>query len=233
MGANSFERFYWRQRNSLEKRLANLVQGKPDAFLAECRGVVHVGANAGHEAGFYAGHGLAVLWVEPIPTVFAELEENIAAWPNQRAVQALVTDKDGESYTFNVSGNGGQSSSIYEWGGHKEMYPTIDFVDKLELTSTTLARIVGREGIDPSAYDALIMDTQGSELLVLKGAEPLLAGFRYIKTEAADFEAYKGCATLDDITGWLEPRGFKMKRKIRNKTRNNLGSYYDAVYERF
>ena len=34
-----------------------------------------------------------------------------------------------------------------------------------------------REGVDITRYDALVMDTQGSELPVLKGAQSLLPGF--------------------------------------------------------
>lgn len=228
----AFERFYWRQRNSLEKRIVNLVRGKPDAFLDQCRGVIHIGANAGYEASQYGDRKLPVVWAEPIPDVFAKLLVNIAPYPEQRAVNALVTDTTGQTYKFNVAGNHGQSSSIYEWGGHKEMYPDVEFVQTLDLQSKTLEQILADEGLEASAYDALVMDTQGSELLVLKGAEPLLANFRFIKTEAADFEAYKGCATLQDITAWLAERGFVLKRTVRNKTRNSLGSYFDAVYER-
>ena len=44
--------------------------------------------------------------------------------------------------------------------------------------------LLEREGIDPQRYDALVMDTQGSELLVLRGAEPL--GFGHAVTRAAE-----------------------------------------------
>ena len=63
--------------------------------------------------------------------------------------------------------------------------------------------MLARERIDRARYDALVMDTQGSELLVLRGAEPVLEHFRFIKTEVPDFEAYAGCAQLDDIERFL------------------------------
>jgi hypothetical protein len=83
-----------------------------------------------------------------------------------------------------------------------------------------------------SRYDALIMDTQGSELLVLKGAEPLLQHFRFVKTEAADFESYKGCCTVEDLTHYLGGHGFAPVRKGRFATRKQGGAYYDVLYAR-
>ena len=42
-----------------------------------------------------------------------------------------------------------------------------------------------------------MLDTQGAELLVLKGAAGLLHRFQFIKVEAADFESYaNGCRVL-------------------------------------
>jgi hypothetical protein len=90
--------------------------------------------------------------------------------------------------------------------------------------------LLARERIDVARYDSLVMDTQGSELLVLKGAEPLLERVRFIKTEVPDFEAYTGCARLDDIARFLEERGFAELTRHRFATRAEGGSYYDVVY---
>ena len=54
----------------------------------------------------------------------------------------------------------------------------------------------------------LIMDTQGSELLVLKGAIPVFQNFTYIKTEVPDFESYKGCCQLKDLQTFLKQYDF-------------------------
>ena len=59
-----------------------------------------------------------------------------------------------------------------------------------------------------SAWDALVMDTQEPELLILKGAEPMLSQFKYIKTEAADFESYVGGTT--ETHGLTRPEEFQV-----------------------
>jgi hypothetical protein len=84
-------------------RFTKIFRSDPHHFLGNVRGVVHVGANAGQERNLYAQYGLNVLWVEPIPDVFAELTKNIAKFPKQKAVNRLVTDKDGVDYPFHIT----------------------------------------------------------------------------------------------------------------------------------
>ena len=214
------------------RRLRRLFEPDPNAFLRSVRGVVHVGANVGQERDVYARHGLDVVWVEPIPAVFAELRANLAGLPRQRALECLVTDRDGAEYEFHVANNRGESSSILDLKEHQDVWPDVTFTSTLKLRSATLASLLAREHIDPAGYDALVMDTQGSELLVLRGAEPLLPGFKFVKTEVPDFEAYAGCAKLDEMASFLTSRGFVELTRRRFASRAAGGHYYDVVYAR-
>jgi hypothetical protein len=92
--------------------------------------------------------------------------------------------------------------------------------------------LLARERIDVDRYDALVMDTQGSELLVLRGAQPLLERFSFVKTEVPDFEAYAGCAKLDEIDGFLTERGYTEIARNWFASRPGGGRYYDVVYNR-
>src|SRR5437868_40730 len=59
-------------------------------FGRECRGVIHVGANLGQEFDSYRRAGLqSVVYIEPIPEIFARLEERVSIDPRHHAVQAL------------------------------------------------------------------------------------------------------------------------------------------------
>jgi FkbM family methyltransferase len=210
----------------------NRNEPDPNEFLRAVRGVVHVGANVGQERELYARHDLDVLWIEPIPEVFATLRDNLAGFPRQRAVQCLVTDRDGADYEFHVANNSGESSSILDMKEHKDVWPKVAFTHTLKLRSVTLPSLFEREGIDPAAYDALVMDTQGSELLVLQGAEPLLRQFKFIKTEVPDFEAYAGCARLADMEAFVRSHGYVERSRRLFASREAGGNYYDVVYER-
>jgi FkbM family methyltransferase len=214
------------------RRLRRLLGPDPNRFLRSARGVVHVGANVGQERDLYERLHLDVLWIEPIPEVYAELRSNIASLPRQRALQYLITERDGATYEFNVANNRGESSSILALKAHRDVWPNVAFTRTIALQSTTLATLVEQERIDLSRYDTLVMDTQGSELLVLRGAERVLRHFKFIKTEVPDFEAYAGCARLDDIAAFLQARGFREQSRHCFAERAGVGRYFDVVYAR-
>jgi FkbM family methyltransferase len=197
-----------------------------NSWLRQVENIVHVGANAGQEVWLYHVYKLGVLWIEPIPSVFAELEKNITPYPRQRACQALVADVPNKTYSFNIASNGGQSSSIFDLGEHKELWPEIVYTERIDIVSRTLADILVKE---PLKYDGLVMDVQGAELLVLKGAADLLSQFKFIKAEAADFELYKGAATTNELVKFLS--GFDLVRRDAY-ARNCKGEAVNLLFRR-
>lgn len=204
----------------------------PDSFLRRVSGIIHVGANDGEERFQYAHYNLNVVWIEPIPEVFARLETNLEDFPRQQAYQYLVTDQDQREYRFHIANNNGQSSSILDFELHKDIWAEIHFEKSISLKSIKLSSLIEAENIEIEKYDALVMDTQGTELLVLKGAESLLSRFRYIKTEAADFEVYKNCCQVKDLEDFLGKHGFKELIRKKFASRANGGNCYDIVYKK-
>ena len=212
-----------------------------DSFLKEVPGVIHVGANTGQERDHYASLGLNVLWVEPNPTVFEVLRSNISGFPKQKASCCLLAAEHGTEYTFHISDNHGLSSSILDLAKHREIWPDTHFVNDIKITATTLGRMIEVEQIDLRNFGALVLDTQGSELLVLKGAVPVLREFQFVKAEVADFESYAGCCQLPDLTEFMRRNGFALSRKdghtfLRNvpltTARKEVGTYYEVLYSR-
>ena len=203
-----------------------------DGFLRDVSGVIHVGANTGQERKLYAQYRLKVAWIEPLAEFFAALQANLTAFPDQRALQCLIMDQDDREYPFHVASNAGRSSSNLELHLHKDVWPEVTYTKTITIRSKTLVTLLKDEHIDPSAYDALVMDTQGSELLVLQGAIPLLGNFKYIKTEVADFEAYKGCCQLADIEAFLSQYGYTELSRKTGGQHPQGGSYYDIVYKK-
>jgi FkbM family methyltransferase len=213
------------------RRVKALFKPNPDRFLKQVTGVIHVGANSGQERNLYRRCGLRVIWIEPIPDVFQKLSANLSGYPDQRAFQYIVTDKDDSEYTFHIANNDGASSSILEMKMHHDIWPTIEYERTITLRSVTLPLFLQKERINAADYQALILDTQGAELLVLKGADPILS-FRFLKIEVPDFESYEGCCQLRDIGQFLLPRGFHEYSRHKFAERPSGGSYYDVVYER-
>lgn len=217
---------------ALIRPLRTALSKDHDWFLRSVSGVVHVGANTGQERDVYHGHDLSVLWVEPIQSTFAELANYISDFPKQKAVQALVTDVDDEEYPFHISNNDGQSSSILDLKQHRELWPKVEYTSTVSLRSITLASLFEREQIDTGKYQALVLDTQGSELLVLQGSRPLLKYFEYIKTEVPDFESYEGCCQVEDVAAFMGDNGYEEVSRHRFARRAKCGSYFDIVYRR-
>jgi len=214
------------------RRTKSILNTEPDRFLKRVSGVVHVGANSGQERTLYEQFGLRVIWIEPIPEVFEMLKANLQGHPRQAAFQYLVTDQDDVEYVFHIANNAGASSSIFELNLHKDIWPEVAYDRTITLRSRTLASVLKKERVNLADYDALIMDTQGSELLVLRGAAPILHGFKFIKTEVPDFESYAGCCQLEDIDAFVKGYGFQEISRRKFAERAKGGSYYDIVYEK-
>jgi len=200
-------------------------------ILKEIDGVVHIGANTGQERDLYKNHNLNVLWIEPIPDVFTTLKENIANYPRQKAFQALLTDKHGKEYKFNIASNNGASSSILGLKKHNKLWPSVYYEKTLQIKSTTLQKLIIDKQINIKKYQALVLDTQGSELLVLKGSIGLLKNIKYISTEVANFESYKDCCKLDDMILFMNSNSFVEVNRTPFIESKDGEIYYEVLFK--
>jgi FkbM family methyltransferase len=216
----------------LEKMELNIMNDK--------KGTIHIGANDGQEAQGYFQKNIPVLWIEADPKVFLRLEKTIKDFSNQKALCALVTDKDDVEYDFLCDQNNcGQSSSIFDFHLHKKMFPKVIMGESLKLLGKTLPTILKENHIDIKDYKHINMDVEGAELLVLKGIGSELCNFETITLEASDFEARKGQPLLKDIEEFMHLNNFVKtnQRKIHHADGVNVidikeGSYYEVTYKK-
>ena len=219
--------------HNFAKRMLNKVRRtlwSENGFLRHVDTVVHVGANEGQERELYAKFNLNVYWIEPIPSVFELLRTTLQSFPKQKAYKALVLDRDGTTCTLHVASNAGASSSIFELGEHRQLWPEISFTHDISVESTTLTTLVRTQSIDLGTNTALVLDTQGSELLALKGATGLLHRFKYVKTEVADFDSYLGCCKLSELLPFMKQHGFQEVRRDAFMSSPGVGTYYDLLF---
>lgn len=125
--------------------------------------VIDIGANIGIATVAIAdkiGKRGSLYSFEPVPDYFNILKENLSLnkLKNVRAFQLALTDKFGriDFYQKDLS-----SGITFEEGA-----------SKIEVFTTTIDRFLSNEGIEK--VDLFNMDCEGSELLVLKGAEETL-----------------------------------------------------------
>jgi FkbM family methyltransferase len=192
------------------------------------RGIIHVGAHWAEEREVYRHLGVGpVLWIEADPASIPQLRANVSSYLGSRVVQACLAEVDDRETTFYRTDNRGESSSILPMGSHAELFQDIHVVEQTTLTTTTFATLVQREGLHLDAYDFLVMDVQGAELLALKGFGEYLKRFNGVYIEVNIGELYQGCARLPDIDAYLRQYGFS-----RRETLITQRQYGDALYLR-
>jgi FkbM family methyltransferase len=191
-------------KNPYEKYFPGFTNRMNEQFLKHATGVIHVGANSGQERDLYFRLNKSVIWIEAIPEIFLELEKNIAGYSNQRALCALVGDRSQNEVLFNVASNNSNSSSIYEFVN--ETYDGITMKSNLTLPMTRMAELLNSS--DFSANNHLVLDVQGSELLVLKGMSEYLGLIQSMQVEVSTREIYKGGVSYYQLKDYLEFHGF-------------------------
>jgi FkbM family methyltransferase len=215
---------------SVGKRIRRIREGGDERrFLNGANGIIHIGANTGQEAATYARLGVPVVWIEPLEDVFLALEARVAGFQNQTAIQALVSNADGNEVDFHVAG---ESSSMFAFADHKKLWPSIDATGVVKLTTTRLDSLMARHGLATPPFDSLVIDTQGAELLVLQGAGARLAGIRRVVAEAADFEAYRGATNVDELVAFMAREGFRLRHRAPMAGATGIGTYYNLFFER-
>lgn len=202
--------------------------------FSKIRGVIHIGASDGQERNLYSQYNLDVLWIEPIPEVYERLKSNIKNYPKQCCLNYLVTDIDDKEYDFNISNNNGESSSILDLNLHKKIWPSVYYTKTIKIVGKTLPTIINENNIDIFKYNLINIDTQGSELMILKSATKILKQIDYVFMEVADMESYKDCCKLNEVDKFFIDNNYKRIGLKKWVTNNKIieGNYYDAFFQR-
>jgi FkbM family methyltransferase len=171
------------------------------SFGIPVTGIVHVGGHNGEEADMYHAYGVEdVVWVEAFPEYAARMKAHV----EQRghiAVEALLADVDGEERDWWITSNE-YASSTFEPDYHNVQNPHVSVTGKTTLVSKRFDTMWSE--INPSGtYNFLVLDTQGSELLVLKGMGDTLDMFDLVCSEYSTVNFYKGGAQLKELDAFL------------------------------
>lgn len=204
--------------------------------------IVHVGAHLGQEAEKYERWGAAqVIWIEAEPGAYARLcahIETVRALPRpwfarlmlrpkctHVCVQALVGDEAGKTATFHIFNNDGASNSIFSMHEEsKKRFPLLaETGEVMHIEMERLDTLLERIGV--SRTDVLVVDVQGAELLVLRGAERILKTAKYLAVEVSTTPFYQGGVLLSELEPWLEARGLKRRTRVRR-------THMDAIFSR-
>ena len=199
-------------------------------IIAGSKGIIHIGAKTGQEAATYAKYVDKVLWIEPVPEVFETLLSNIESYQGQIAIRALVSSSSGETRQLTISNNT-NSSSVYELVEYEDVWPGVDYVKSMDMQTITLVDLLHTHNINSEDYDILCMNTQGSELDILKGAGSILKQFTYIVGVVPTFNAYEGGCQLAEYNDYLQGFGFRECMRRYFGAKNDSSCYMDIAYQ--
>lgn len=195
-------------------------------LISRSNGILHIGAHLGQEADFYSQLRKPVIWIEALPHLYEELKINIAKYPNQKAICALLGEENNESVKFHVANNEGASSSIYE--PNLDLLPPFKMQSSVDLPMNRLDRLFKSSIM--SQYDHWVVDVQGAELSVISGAGNLIDFCNSIVVEGKEDSYYLGGTKYSQLESRLESLGFMPLWDIEENVEDNI--FYLRVQNR-
>jgi FkbM family methyltransferase len=199
------------KKNSI--KFTNFIDVEPLISLAKSKGVLHLGAHKGQEADIYQWLGKKVIWIEAIPRIFDQLKDNLYFYDNQEAYCLLLGDADNVKKSFFISNNDSASSSLFKFSkntldGKYFSDTKLKIKDQIILEMSKLDSFIKKNDINISEYNHWIIDVQGAELLVLKGAENSLKFCDSLLIEVSKVDIYHGGVLWSELKDWLIERKF-------------------------
>jgi len=172
--------------------------------------VVDVGANQGQYAMRlrHAGFDGRIVSFEPGSDAFSRLSEHAALDPAWTCHRLALADRDGTA-VLNVAEDT-EGSSLLD-------------VEPREVRNSPGSRFIGSEPVRMAQLDSiwseacprpqpfyLKLDTQGTELSILRGASRSLLTAGFVEAELSLVKLYDGGALFDEVIAFLDDRGFAL-----------------------
>lgn len=179
-------------------------------YITNRKGAIHVGAYEAEERKWYYQMGIEpVYYIEANPEKSKIIQDNIRPYENQYFIHQAISDVDGEM-DFYVSSNG-QSSSLLFPNLRPEIYDNQSHTisDVIKVKTRPLRDVVNLFGIDMGEINFLSIDTEGSELNILKSLGGLINKLEYIVCEYHTHENYFGCPMVEDLINYVKQFGFE------------------------
>jgi FkbM family methyltransferase len=200
------------------KDLENLCGVRPNR-------VIHVGAWEGVDVPDYLELKIPkITLIEALPEKAKLLKNNYATHENVEIFEFAASDRSGEFVTFYPLNYGSSSLLKPNLDSLREIFPDFTEMESIKVQTLKLDDI----GISSADQILLIIDVQGAELQVLKGAVSALGKTLLIKVEVSTVEYYEGQSYQSQIEQFLESHNFV---KISQRISNTLGQG-DAIFAR-
>jgi FkbM family methyltransferase len=168
--------------------------------------------------------------IEPVPSTFQKLVDNLSSHPNMEFFNLATGEKEEILEMFVDDFSPASSLLPYEGRAIRE-FPFLGKGHAIKVQLMPLDEILKNCGA--TEVDMLIMDVQGYEDKVLKGAEKTLKSCKVVISELSLQNLYKGSSTFDSVYRVLVREGFHLKHLLNPlKGTNQTILQVDGVFVR-
>jgi FkbM family methyltransferase len=187
-------------------------------------GIIHIGAHLCEEKLSYNKSDIAdIIWIEGNPEIYSKA---VSKYPSEKIYNIVLSESDSKESDFYICNNS-QCSSLLKLNLHKRYFPNIKQTNVIKTETSSLESFLKTYKIDVLNYNFLNLDTQGTELQILKGLNDKIQFIDYIYTEVNTDELYTNCSKLIEIDTYLQKYNFK-----RVETYLTSQKFGDAFYVR-
>ncbi len=170
-------------------------------YNCEFNGVIHIGAHYGEEYKTYKDLSIyPIVFIEALPHIYNTLITSVG--PECICINTALGNIEGTIKMHVETANGGASSSVLKPKLHLHQHPQIQFHTEVEVSITKL------DLLNIPSCNFLVIDVQGYELEVLKGASNYLKNVDYIIVEVNRDEVYENCVHINELDSYLNNYGF-------------------------
>lgn len=210
-------------------KLANFSpQHKKLLELGPYDSVLHIGANTGQEMSLYKYMGVKrAIWIEPDKKAFFWLKSRSRFYRIQNyMINEFISEKSGECVTYYRFNKSGANSSFKPLDQFLKSNSKRYIKSTEKIVSLAIEEALIKYRIPPFTENTLlVLDTQGSELNILKGFDSKT--FTKIRVIMCEFSQnqYSGTPSNEDLKNFLTSNGFlEILKPIRFSD--------DAIYRR-
>lgn len=168
------------------------------------KGVIQCGAHFGQEYEGYVENGIQrMIFIEPCEKAFSVMKEKFVGNPNVILWKTACGSKMGHGimYTGDETVNKGMSNSLLKPALHLQLHKEVEFTDQEEVVIVPLDYIM--DNAIKQNYNLLVMDCQGYEGHVLRGATRQLPYIDYVYTEINFAQVYEGNVEAEELDALL------------------------------
>ena len=186
-------------------------------YEMDIKGIIHIGAHLCEELNEYLKFNIErdkIIWVEANPEL---VKKNNNIDSTRKIKNFICCDTDVGYTKLNITNNTA-SSSILDFGSHRISYPSVRYINSVEVKNKRLDTMYKEEKLPDDFANFINIDIQGAELLALKGMGNLLNNFDYLYLEINKDYVYKNCCLVNEIDDYLKKFNFdRVETKWTNK----------------